>query len=173
MKQYFRVQRDAWKKRQERKKAIKEQTKHIHTLTLREIIAQYLQSRLPVRKQPVQDDNVSIMPSGKVNHIAIILDGRVEDVIRAQNRMTALLLSEPQFVEFDPKTTYPILGVTEYVDGKFVNPGQEDAAPPVQHHLHDQEVPELDPELQAFNLDDFLSLEERESIGILQKEQKD
>lgn len=166
MKQYFRMQRDAWKKRQERKKAIKEQTKHIHTLTLREILAAYLQTKLPVRKQSAQDPNVSVMPSGAVNHIAVVLDGRVEDVIRAQNRMTALLLSEPQFVEFDPKQIYPILGVTEYVGGKFMNPGDEEALAPAMHQHQSESF-----DLQAFSLDEFLA--EREKESALQKDKED
>ena len=58
-------------------------------------------------------------PSSEVSHIAIILDDRVEDVIRAQHRLAALLLSEPIFVEYDPKIQGIHIGQTKYINGEF------------------------------------------------------
>lgn len=61
-------------------------------------------------------------PEGvSINHIAIILDGRVEEVIRCENRLAALLLSEPGFVEFNPEQTQVLIGKTEYVSNEFKN----------------------------------------------------
>ena len=60
-----------------------------------------------------------------INSIAIILDGRVEEVIRCENRLAALLLSEPEFTEFDPKKISVKIGKTEYVNGILSNPAEE------------------------------------------------
>jgi hypothetical protein len=49
-------------------------------------------------------------PPVKINHIAIVLDGRVEEVIHTENRMAALLLSEPQFIEFEEPGPIPTIG---------------------------------------------------------------
>lgn len=98
---------------------------HSHVTTW-ELFRMYLASKLPQPKESAVDYNKNLlnaMPSDiQVNHLAIILDGRVEEVMRAQNRLTALLLSGPTFVEFDPKNGYPQVGVTEYRNGQFVNP---------------------------------------------------
>lgn len=107
-----------------KKQKQKVDSKHNHnTISTMDLIKRYLDSKIPVRlqKQSITDENISLLnnSNGSVNHIAVILDGRVEEVVRAQNRMTALLLSSPTFIEFDPKETYPIIGVTEYADGKF------------------------------------------------------
>lgn len=106
-------------------KKTKAAKRHKHnTISTVDLIKRYLDAKLPVRvrKQSATDQNISLLnnSTGTINHIAVVLDGRVEEVVRAQNRMTALLLSNPAFVEFDPKEVYPIIGVTEYVDGKFI-----------------------------------------------------
>jgi hypothetical protein len=83
-------------------------------------------SKLPVQKQSAVDYNASLLNSApkdiQINYIAIVLDGRVEEIIRAQNRLAALLLSNPTFVEFDPNEVYPKIGITEYRDEEFVDP---------------------------------------------------
>ena len=61
----------------------------------------------------------------QINYIAMVIDGKVEDVLRAQNKLAAMLLSNPVFVEFDPKEFYPLIGQTEYVDGKLINTAVE------------------------------------------------
>jgi hypothetical protein len=101
-------------------------------LTTMDLVRQYLMSRIPQPKvpasQPIQAPQET--PSGiSINHIAIILDGRVEDVIRCQNRLAALLLSDPEFVEFNPEEVRPKAGITEYLGGEFVNPKVEE--PPI------------------------------------------
>lgn len=53
-----------------------------------------------------------------VNHIAIILDDEVQEIVRAQNRLAALLLSEPKFVEFNPHEVRPEIG-WNYANGEF------------------------------------------------------
>lgn len=61
---------------------------------------------LRVRQNPVNVD---------VHHLAIVLDGKVEEVMRADSRLSALLLSAPKFVEFDPKVNPLTIG-QEYSD---------------------------------------------------------
>jgi hypothetical protein len=56
-----------------------------------------------------------------INHIAIILDGRVEEVVRCENRLAALLLSDPDFVDFDPEKVKVLVGETEYSSNQFKN----------------------------------------------------
>jgi hypothetical protein len=113
---------DNFKKRRQRKKKIREKANHSHAnITTLDLIKRYLDSKIPKPKEKAENPNISLLPAGaeNVNYIAVVLDGVVEDVIRTQNRMAALLLSEPTFVEFDPKVTYPQIGVTEYKDGIF------------------------------------------------------
>jgi hypothetical protein len=95
-------------------------------ITTWQLFRRYLESKLPTQKQSAIDYNASLLNSApkdiQINHIAIILDGRVEEIIRAQNRLSALLLSDPVFVEFDPTQVYPKIGITEYRNEEFVDP---------------------------------------------------
>lgn len=89
---------------------------------LLETFRKYLESKTPSAKKSVIDHEINHQPSGiEINHIAIVLDGTVQEVVRAQNRLAALLLSEPEFIEFDPSVIYPVLGKTKVVDGIFKN----------------------------------------------------
>lgn len=96
-------------------------------LTLREIFRIWLDKKLPKYSRESKRAVANIggppkAPDGiDINTIAIVLDGRVEEVIRAQNRLAALLLSEPEFVQFDPSVERPTIGWF-YENGKFVNP---------------------------------------------------
>lgn len=57
-----------------------------------------------IEKIDLPNSNEAVIPEGiDVNHIAIVLDGEVKDIIRAQNKLAALFLSEPKFVEFNPR----------------------------------------------------------------------
>ncbi len=56
---------------------------------------------LRVRPNPVNVD---------VHHLAIVLDGKVQEVMRADSRLSAMLLSTPKFVEFDPKVNPLTIG---------------------------------------------------------------
>jgi hypothetical protein len=97
-------------------------------LRLSEIIKQFLLSKI---KHPAQKQSYTLNPQQKppppppdgikINHIAIILDGRVEEVIRCENRLAALLLSEPVFIEFNPEIAKVLIGKTEYENGEFKN----------------------------------------------------
>lgn len=99
-----------------------------HKVTTLDLIKRYIDARTQKmlrQKQPIQDFNKSMADEIiDINHIAIVLDGRVEDVIRAQNRLAALLLSNPTFVEFNPETSKIQLN-DKYVNGKFISPGEQ------------------------------------------------
>lgn len=103
---------------------------HEHkTMTTMDLIKKYIASKIPSAKQSIVDSNkasISADPNYTVNHIAVILDGRVEEVLRAQNRLAALLLSQPSFIEFDPKDTSIKLGETTYSNGVFTTDSSQD-----------------------------------------------
>ncbi len=79
-------------------------------------------------KLPAVMDIPSPPPPVKINHIAIVLDGRVEEVIHTENRMAALLLSGPEFIEFENMTAPPTIGWTWN--------GSEFTAPDHEGHTH-------------------------------------
>lgn len=58
-----------------------------------------------------------------VHHLAVVLDGKVYEVIRAQDKLADMFLAQPEFVLFDPAVDAVHVGV-DYVDGKFVHPEQ-------------------------------------------------
>lgn len=95
-------------------------------VTTWELFRRYLASKLPRPKESAVDYNMNILNSApkdiQVNHVAIVLNGQVEEILRAQNRLAALLLSNPTFVSFDPKEVYPTIGLTRYINGEFKNP---------------------------------------------------
>lgn len=101
-----------------------------HKVTTLDLIKRYLSlkiKKMTATKRSAINPDVSpldMMPNVEINHIAIILDGKVQDVMRTQNRMAAMLLSEPQFVLFDPKETKIGIGYN-YIDGKFVKDEEE------------------------------------------------
>ena len=93
-------------------------------MTTLELIKSLIISKLPRGKQKLvnEQEKANNPPQDTpINYIAVILDENVEEVLRCENRLAALLLSDPTFVEFDPKTNYPKVGLTKYVNGNFVN----------------------------------------------------
>lgn len=109
-----------------KKKATDNHDHSQHNVTTLDLIKRYLSlkiEKMSAKKEPVNDINRSLidqMSNLEINHIAIVLDGVVEDVIRCQNKMAALLLSEPTFVEFNPEVTKISLG-TKYENNSFIN----------------------------------------------------
>jgi len=92
-------------------------------MTTWELLRVYLMSKLPRAKKRIirEQEELNNPPENiSINHLAVILDGNVEEVLRCQNRLAALLLSEPTFVEFNPEKEYPVIGLTKYIDGEFV-----------------------------------------------------
>lgn len=96
-----------------------------HKVTTLDLLKRYLNLKIekmqPKKKSGI-DQNISPldkMPHADISHIAIVLDGKVQDIMRAQNKMAAMLLSEPEFVLFDPAEVKIAIGF-DYIDGKFV-----------------------------------------------------
>ena len=92
----------------------------INRLTTIDIIKRYFLQKKRYKNKVVLESNAIPPgpPKSQINHLAIILDGEVQEIMRAQNRLAALLLSEPQFIEFNPEEVRPDIGWT-YIDGKF------------------------------------------------------
>jgi len=94
----------------------------IRVLTTREMINDFFTRRKKYKNKISLDSSAMPPPppSSKINYLAIILDDEVQEIMRAQNRLAALLLSQPLIVEFDPEEIQPNIGWS-YVDGKFYN----------------------------------------------------
>lgn len=91
-------------------------------MSLLDLLKQFIISKLPKQKTKVSEQQISPelkLPSEEITYIAIVLDGVVEDVMRAQSRLAALLLSNPEFVEFNPEKEKPQIGETKYSNGIF------------------------------------------------------
>lgn len=103
--------------------------KPYHEMSTLELFRAYIISKLPKGKQKLsrQQSRLNEPPKNvSINHIAIVLDGIVEEVFRCENRLAALLLSEPTFIEFDPEKEYPVISLTRYEDGSFNTPSQQE-----------------------------------------------
>lgn len=94
----------------------------VRVLTTREIVRDFFTRRRKYKsKISLTSRAIPPMPPGsKINHLAIILDGEVQEIMRAENRLAALLLSQPLIVEFDPDEVRPDIGWI-YLDKKFTS----------------------------------------------------
>lgn len=98
--------------------------KHLHDkgivkLNTIDLVKEFFKKRKIVKNSINRTDMPLLDDSA--NHIAVILDGEVQEVLRAENRLTALFLSSPDFIEFNPNETYPRIG-WKYINGYFVEP---------------------------------------------------
>ena len=74
-----------------------------------------------IHKQSLAEIIVPPEPFGvNINSIAIILDDEVQEVIRTEDRLAALLLSSPTFVQFFPEKDQFVRIGTKYVEEEFV-----------------------------------------------------
>lgn len=91
-----------------------------------DVIKQFFnKNKIYKKKEPIFINEPPPEPTANINYIAVILDDEVQEVLRAENRLAALFLSNPEFVEFDPSIgTYPMPGF-KYLDGKFVDPNEK------------------------------------------------
>lgn len=109
-----------------KRKAVKN-TPYIQ-MSIFDLLKEYIISKLPQEKRKLSNNAINQQPKiseEEITHIAIVLDGVVEDVMRAQNRLAALVLSNPEFIEFDPKKDKPQIGETQYKNEKFVYKKEE------------------------------------------------
>ena len=97
-------------------------------ITTMGLIRIWLEKKIGItNKQPAshKHDAAPTPPAhGQINTIAIVMDGIVQEVIRAENRMTALILSDPEFVLVSTGTKKPSIG-WYYKDGEFIDPNEE------------------------------------------------
>jgi hypothetical protein len=116
-------------------------------MSLLDLVKNYFISRMPSQKSKVSEGTLNQEPKhpeGDITYIAIVLDGVVEDVMRAQNRLAALVLSQPQFIEFDPSVDRPQIGETRYNEGKFEYPSQPLISDQEMDRLIQQEKEKVD-----------------------------
>ena len=74
-----------------------------------------------IQKQSLSQSIVPPEPFGvTINSIAIVLDDEVQEVIRTEDRLAALLLSSPTFVQFFPEKNEFVRIGTKYVEEEFV-----------------------------------------------------
>lgn len=104
-----------------KKTVVNQQLSNHQQASLITLLKHYLASKIPSKKKSIATDNAANkQPTDiEITHIAVILDDTVQEVLRAQNRLAALLLSDPTFVEFDPKVGYPKIGQTRVYNGKI------------------------------------------------------
>lgn len=59
--------------------------------------------------------------------VAIVLDGQIQEIIRTEARLWALLLSNPQFIDITENESRPMLG-WEYNEEtmEFISPNEKD-----------------------------------------------
>lgn len=98
-------------------------------LTTRELIRRWLEKKIGItEKRAATHSHAAVAPSepshGQIHTIAIVLDGVVQEVIRTENRMAALMLSNPQFILVKPGEKKPTLNWI-YNNGVFTDPDEE------------------------------------------------
>lgn len=72
------------------------------------------------RRKQHDESHANHAPEGTtVNHIAVLLDGKVVEVIRANDNLADILLSEPQFVKFSVETDNVRVGHV-YLNDRFI-----------------------------------------------------
>lgn len=76
------------------------------------------EDRFKNKKSISSNRNSPPPPNSVINHLAVILDGEVQEILRAENRLAALFLSSPEFVEFDPNEIQVDIG-WKYEDEVF------------------------------------------------------
>lgn len=98
--------------------------KHLSTW---DVIKRYCYTKIALgMKQPVSMSKIPPEPTQEqIYHLAVVLDDEVQDIMRTQGRLAALLVSNPKFIEFDPEQEHPLIGWLVN-DGNFINPNQED-----------------------------------------------
>ena len=89
-----------------------------------QVVKLYLYKKAQDRKKPesLTIPKPAMPPEGIIiNHLAVVIDGRVEEVLRAENRLAALLMSKPEIIQFEPHIVKPTIG-WGYDGEKFLIP---------------------------------------------------
>jgi len=69
-------------------------------------LGEYLVKKTSDRR-PVEAGKITDLPPVVVHNIAVLIDNEVVEVIGVNDRLAAILLSEPVFISLDP-TIYPV-----------------------------------------------------------------
>jgi hypothetical protein len=106
---------------------VADDVKRISTLDILKIAILKRFNRDKTKKSAISQNG--IMPDmnrmNDVSTIAIVVDGEVVDIMRAQSRLTSILLANPVFAKIQPDVKVKI--GDKFLDGEFVA-----ATPPVQ-----------------------------------------
>jgi hypothetical protein len=100
----------------------------IHVLSTWDIIKNYCYNKIAFGiKEPVGNNSIPPPPDeNSISYLAVVLDGHVQEIMRAEQRFASLLLSQPKFVEFNPSSGfYPGIG-WQYLDDNFVKPEEQE-----------------------------------------------
>ena len=110
------------KNRSEKKIVVKlsDDVKKISTLDILKMAILKSFGSKRTKKSPISQNG--IMPDmnrmSDVSTIAIVVDGEVVDIMRAQSRLTSILLANPIFAKIQPDVSVNV--GDRYLDGKFV-----------------------------------------------------
>lgn len=101
----------------------------LYQLSWKQMLQIVFVERLILKKQKtyeMADGKLIEPPEIVVHHLALVLDGKVVEILRAQDRLADIFLAQPEFVKFD--TTDHVHVGTEYIDGQFIEPAEGPAA---------------------------------------------
>jgi hypothetical protein len=99
---------------------VADDVKRISTLDILKMAILKVINSKKTKKSPISQNG--IMPDMKrmndVSTIAIIVDGEVVDIMRAQSRLTSILLANPVFAKIQPDVMVKV--GDKFLDGEFV-----------------------------------------------------
>lgn len=110
-----------------REKIVLDRNPDLIEMTLRQFFKITLIDRFILKKQQkykVEHGKVVELVEPKVYHLAVVLDEHVHEVLRVNEHLADILLSQPKFVEFT-KDDHVHPGRTDYVDGQFFTASPE------------------------------------------------
>ncbi len=96
----------------------------VYVLSTLDIVRGWISKKQRFKNKQDVFNNSPIPPpaDAKIIHLAIVLDGRVQEIFRTETGLASLLVSQPTFHEFDPEDPdRPFIGYN-FVQGKFMVP---------------------------------------------------
>ncbi len=118
-----------------REKIVLDRNPDLIEMTLRQFFKITLIERLILKQQKkykVEQGKVVELQDPKVYKLAVVLDDHVHEVLRVNEKLADIFLSQPKFVEFtDADHVHP--GRTDYVDGQFFTAESPEAGEAVGH----------------------------------------